>query len=112
MEEGQILPHLLCRSWTAEHLLMPGIIKFPKLVKAAPAQYGDHFANECQRCYFAKYLTGLFVSQRKTVRDIHYEFAQITDQYCLNRFLTAAHGPRAAQRSKARPNAERSSTRL
>ena len=69
---------------------MPGIIEFPKLVQDALAQYGDLFANECQRRHFAEYLTGLFVAERKTVLGIHDEFAQTTDQSCLNRFLTEA----------------------
>ena len=69
---------------------MPGIIEFPKVVQDALAQYGDLFANECQRRHFAEYLTGLFVAERKTVLGIHDEFAETTDQSCLNRFLTDA----------------------
>jgi hypothetical protein len=67
---------------------MPGIIEFPKVVQDALDQYGDLFANQCQRRHLAEYLTGLFVAQRKTVSGIHDEFAQTTDQSCLNRFLT------------------------
>jgi hypothetical protein len=73
-----------------EHLLMPGIIEFPQVVRDALAQYGDVFANECQRRHFAEYLTGLMVAERKTVLGINREFAQTTDQSCLNRFLTDA----------------------
>jgi hypothetical protein len=73
-----------------EHLLMPGIIEFPQVVRDALAQYGDLFANECQRRHFAEYLTGLMVAERKTVLGINREFAQTTDQSCLNRFLTDA----------------------
>src|SRR5512140_3368573 len=80
----------LWRSWTAEHIVMPGIIEFPKVVQDALDQYGDLFANQCQRRHLAEYLTGLFVAQRKTVLGIHDEFAQTTDQSCLNRFLTEA----------------------
>src|SRR3954466_619330 len=69
---------------------MPGIVEFPKLVQDALAQYGDLFANECQRRHFAEYLTGLFVADRKTVLGIHDEFAETTDQSCLNRYLTEA----------------------
>jgi hypothetical protein len=69
---------------------MPGIIEFPKLVQDALTRYGDLFANECQRRHFAEYLTGLFVAERKTVLGIHDEFAETTDQSCLNRFLTGA----------------------
>src|SRR5512135_1364857 len=67
---------------------MPGIVEFPALVQDALAQYGDLFANECQRRHFAEYLTGLFVAERKTVLGIHDEFARTTDQSCLNRFRT------------------------
>jgi DDE superfamily endonuclease len=73
-----------------EHLLMPGIIMFPKVVQDAMAAYGDIFSNECQRRHFAEYLTGLMVAERKTVLGINGEFAATTDQSCLNRFLTSA----------------------
>jgi hypothetical protein len=73
-----------------EHLLMPGIVEFPQVVQDALAQYGNLFANECQRRHFAEYLTGLMVAERKTVLGINSEFAETTDQSCLNRFLTDA----------------------
>jgi hypothetical protein len=69
---------------------MPGIIEFPKVVQDALSHFGDLFNNACQRRHFAEYLTGLFVAERKTVLGIHGEFAQTTDQSCLNRFLTDA----------------------
>jgi hypothetical protein len=69
---------------------MPGIVEFPKLIQDALEHYGDLFDNECQRRHFAEYLTGLVVAERKTVLGIHHEFAQTTDQSCLNRFLTEA----------------------
>ena len=69
---------------------MPGIVEFPQVVQNALAQYGDLFANACQRRHFAEYLTGLMVAERKTVLGINREFAQTTDQSCLNRFLTDA----------------------
>ena len=69
---------------------MPGIVEFPLVVQDAMAEYGDVFSNECQRRHFAEYLTGLMVAQRKTVLGINSEFAQTTDQSCLNRFLTDA----------------------
>ena len=84
---------------------MPGIVEFPKVVQDALAQYGDLFANECQRRHFAEYLTGLFVAERKTVLGIHGEFAETTDQSCLNRFLTDAdwdvRGPQPATAGRA-----------
>ncbi len=69
---------------------MPGIIEFPQVVRDAMPQYGDLFANECQRRHFAEYLTGLMVAERKTVLGINHEFAQTPDQSCPNRFLTDA----------------------
>ena len=69
---------------------MPGIVEFPQVVWDALTQYGDIFANECQRRHFAEYLTGLMVAERKTVLGINGEFADTTDQSCLNRFLTDA----------------------
>jgi hypothetical protein len=69
---------------------MPGIIEFPQVVQDAVATYSDLFSNECQRRHFAEYLTGLMVAERKTVLGINREFAETTDQSCLNRFLTEA----------------------
>src|SRR5215212_10732258 len=69
---------------------MPGIIEFPQVVQDALTQFGDLFENEPQRRHFAEYLTGLMIAERKTILGIHDEFAQTTDQSCLNRFLTAA----------------------
>src|SRR3954454_8842851 len=69
---------------------MPGIVAFPTLIQDALEHYGDLFDNECQRRHFAEYLTGLFVAERKTVLGINGEFAQTTDQSCLNRFLSDA----------------------
>ncbi len=69
---------------------MPGIVDFPQVVQDALARYGDLFGNECQRRHFAEYLTGLMVAERKTVLGINREFAETTDQSCLNRFLTDA----------------------
>jgi DDE superfamily endonuclease len=67
---------------------MPGIIAFPHIVQEAVRDFYSLFANDPQRRHFAEYLTGLFVADHKTVLGIHDEFAQITDQSCLNRFLT------------------------
>jgi DDE superfamily endonuclease len=65
---------------------MAGIVAFPHIVQQALEDFGDLFANEPQRRHFAEYLTGLFVAARKTVVGINREFAQATDQSCLNRF--------------------------
>jgi hypothetical protein len=67
---------------------MPGIIEFPTLVQQAVEQFGSLFANEPERRHFAEYLTGLLVAEKKNVAGINGEFAQTTDQSCLNRWIT------------------------
>ncbi len=67
---------------------MPGIIEFPQIVRDAMERFGGVFANEPQRQHFAEYLTGLMIAERKSVLGIDREFAQTTDQSCLNKFLT------------------------
>jgi len=69
---------------------MPGIIEFPTIVQQAVKQFGDLFANEPERIHFAEYLTGLLVADKKNVTGINAEFAETTDQSCLNRWLTEA----------------------
>lgn len=68
---------------------MPGIVELPHIVKQAQQTFGDLFYGEPQRQHFAEYLTGLLVAERKTVSGISSEFAETTDQSCLNRFLTS-----------------------
>jgi len=67
---------------------MPAIIEFPTLVQHAVEQFGTLFANAPERRHFAEYLTGLLVAEKKTVSGINAEFAQTTDQSCLNRWIT------------------------
>ena len=80
---------------------MAGIVDFPRVVQDALRDFGDLLPNEPQRRHLAEYLTGLFVAERKTVCGINREFAQATDQSCLNRFLTAADwDPEAVNRRR------------
>jgi len=67
---------------------MPGIVKFPQVIEEAQREFADLFSCEPQRRHFAEYLTGLMVAPNKTVTGINAEFAETTDQSCLNRFLT------------------------
>ena len=67
---------------------MPGIIAFPTIVEQAVDEFGWMFANTPERWHFAEYLTGLMVAERKNVSAINAEFAQTTDQSCLNRWIT------------------------
>lgn len=70
--------------------MMPAIVEIPTVVREAVGEFGDLFAGAPQRRHFAEYLTGLIVASNKTVTGINGEFAETTDQSCLNRFLTAA----------------------
>ncbi len=67
---------------------MAGIIAFPTVVEEAVDEFGWIFANTPERWHFAEYLTGLLVAERKNVAAINAEFAQTTDQSCLNRWIT------------------------
>ena len=67
---------------------MPAIVEFPTVVQDAARDFGDLFSCEPQRRHFAEYLTGLMVAQNKTITGIIAEFAETTDQSCLNRFIT------------------------
>jgi hypothetical protein len=59
-------------------------------------QFGAVFVNEPERRHFAEYLTGLLVAEKKTVSGINAEFAQTTDQSCLNRWITEVDWDAAA----------------
>ena len=67
---------------------MPAIVEYPTIVQEAVKQFQDLFVNEPERRHFAEYLTGLMVAERKNVSGINSEFAQTTDQSCLNRWIT------------------------
>ena len=49
---------------------MPAIVAYPSVVEDARRQFGAVFPNEPSRRYFADYLTGLLVAERKTVSGI------------------------------------------
>lgn len=70
---------------------MPAIVEFPSVVQRAVNELGDVFRCEPQRRHFAEYLTGLMIATNKTVTGINSEFAETTDQSCLNRFLTESN---------------------
>jgi hypothetical protein len=67
---------------------MPAIIELPTLVQEAVEQCGTVFTNEPERRHLAEYLRGLLVAEKQTVSGINAEFAQPTDQSCLNRWIT------------------------
>ena len=69
---------------------MPAIVEFPTVVRDAVEEFAPMFQNQRQRKHFGEYLCGLILAQRKSVSGINREFADTTDQSCLNRFLTDA----------------------
>jgi hypothetical protein len=69
---------------------MPAVVAIPQVVEELLVQFGDIFPNQPARRHFASSLTGLFIVEHKTVSGITREFADTTDQSCLNRFLTEA----------------------
>jgi hypothetical protein len=71
-------------------IAMPAIVDYPAVVKEALDVFGSSFANEPERRHFAEYLTGLILAPKKNVSAINREFAETTDQSCLNRWLTEA----------------------
>jgi hypothetical protein len=71
---------------------MPALSEFPTIVQHAVEQVGTIFANAPERRHFAEYLTGLLVAEKKTVSGINAEFAQTTDQSCLNRWIRKSTG--------------------
>jgi hypothetical protein len=73
-----------------EVVAMPAIVDYPAVVKEALGVFGSSFANEPERRHFAEYLTGLILAPKKNVSAINREFAETTDQSCLNRWLTEA----------------------
>ena len=68
---------------------MPAIVEFPSIVREAVTQFEHLFANQPERVHLSEYVTGLMVAEKKNVCAINREFAQTTDQSCLNRWLTA-----------------------
>jgi hypothetical protein len=75
------------RTLRTEEMTMPAIVEFPQVVLEALPDFADLFSCEPQRRHFAEYLTGLLVARKKNVSAINREFADTTDQSCLNRFL-------------------------
>jgi hypothetical protein len=65
------------------------IISPPKIVQNALDEVlAPLFQNKPQRKHLANYLTGLMISDNKTVAGMTVEMPNASDQSCLNRFLT------------------------
>jgi hypothetical protein len=65
------------------------IIQPPKVVQNAVDEFfASFFKNKPQRKHLANYLTGLMISENKTVAGMTEEMPNASDQSCLNRFLT------------------------
>jgi SRSO17 transposase len=65
------------------------IVKFPNVVENALPKFEPIF-NKAQLRHFGEYLTGLMVSENKTVSGINSHFIDHTDQSAKNHFLTEA----------------------
>jgi DDE superfamily endonuclease len=70
---------------------MPAIVQIPDLVERLSLEFDEFFHCDPQRKHFREYLTGLMIASNKTVSGINSEFAETTDQSCLNRFLTTVN---------------------
>jgi len=65
------------------------IISSPKIVQNALDEFfAPLFKNKPQRKHLANYLTGLMISENKTVAGMSAEMPNASDQSCLNRFMT------------------------
>jgi Transposase DDE domain. len=65
------------------------IIHPPKIVQNAVDEFlAPLFKNKPQRKHLANYLTGLMISENKTIAGMTAEMPNASDQSCLNRFLT------------------------
>ena len=91
---------------------MPGIVEFPFIVRQAVNHFGHLFANDPERRHFAEYLTGLLVAAKKNVSGINAEFAETTDQSCLNKWLTQVDWDvQALKRQRLAGHQQQSATR-
>ena len=65
------------------------IITSPKIVQDALDEFlAPLLANPPQQKHLAHYLTGLMISENKTISGLTNEMPNASDQSCLNRFLT------------------------
>ena len=65
------------------------IIRPPKIVQdAIDTVFAPLLHNNPQRKHLANYLTGLMISENKTIDGMTKEMTNASDQSCLNRFLT------------------------
>lgn len=69
-----------------ESAMLP-IIKYPFFIESALPRFEPIF-NRSQLRHFAEYLTGLIVSENKTITAINSHFMDHTDQSAKNHFLT------------------------
>ena len=67
------------------------IIEIPKFIRSAMKTFiGQTLSNRPQREHMAQYITGLIMSENKTITGITDDFPDAPDQSCKNRFLTSA----------------------
>lgn len=63
------------------------IVKYPSFIESILPRFAPMF-NQCQLRHFAEYVTGLIVSENKTITSINSHFLEHTDQSVKNHFLT------------------------
>ena len=77
------------------------IIQPPAIVQEALDEiFAPLFANTPQRKHFANYITGLMISENKTITGITDEMPNASDQSTLNRFLTEVEWDEKAMNQK------------
>ena len=69
-----------------EGIMLP-IVKYPFFIESILPRF-EPFFNSSQLRHFAEYLTGLIVSENKTITAINSHFMDHTDQSAKNHFLT------------------------
>ena len=75
-----------CNKALGESAMLP-IVKYPLFIERALPHFEPIF-NQSQLRHFAEYLTGLIVSDNKTITGINDHFLNHTDQSAKNHFLT------------------------
>lgn len=75
-----------CNTVLGARTMLP-IVKYPSFIERVLPHFEPIF-NQCQLRHFAEYLTGLIVSENKTITGINDHFINHSDQSAKNHFLT------------------------
>ena len=80
---------IFSRARIAEEVLMLPINELPKFIQRILPRFSTIF-NKAQLRHFGEYLTGLIVSDNKTVTCINAQFLDHTDQSSKNHFFNSS----------------------